>query len=612
MLRSRKQNRKLGKAFELANRIAKKEMSFKEALQVWAGKNTQNLSTPGKRGSSEDSSENSEQTDTSKEPESKKNASKRLEKVDKSRSRTGKKERKSASSRQDRESGDDGSSEDHESIKESMLKGSKPSPHTTKVKKQITNGNKDNLIGGKKEPIEAKVRTTKPSIEKNKRTEKESNRRRRKPDVVREISQTNSSGYSSESEIPDSSPKGKKLKPSQIKEVALEKTSSTIGKTKRMVKDFSVTSIRDSETKNPKPNSKSNLFIEPINYPTLSVLEETPREMTPIKSPRVDLTKSDLKLKDKKRTTEKTTSELPDSGQKARLKAKKDPRQEEIKKSLRKSSGATKDRKVSQLDSENSSYDTDAVEQIYDKIVSIDQVKAGLQLKDIIPMRDAGGSTSIIVGSSSPGLPKDDYQKKEFLLDESNQAPFEGSEQLEGSMLLLSPAQRNHILETDAELEKCMKDFQEVERLYHLHKFVPKNQIDLNHVFTKFLRVFSKAEIHRLPSDLLLSNNIGASIHTINQIVKKIGAIIPEEHQSVIVILDRSMNLLVKRLEDYVRIVYCSTLKAMICLKSTILDQNQRRRTSQRDHRSPWWKKERARASRRRMRPGKSRRCMYL
>jgi hypothetical protein len=578
-----KQHRNLAKAIELADNIARKEVRFKEACKQWAAGSkvstgSHKISKSPRSSSKEEVSEKPAKGSLNKEVERK-----NKENEPKSRSRTGRKEEGQTPTKPQRETDNiDLSVENRVAIKPINYK---PKPifsvhrepnSKEKEKKFFSTGGKPTVLETKEKVLKAnEVKNRKPLDDKKKSKAKE----KRPQDKGLE----NSSSYSSESELVKSSSQIKKAKQLKSKVLTTEKTEPDLNKVNKSSKDISVTPFREKETSSKKKFQKSNLLIEPYNYPTLSVLEETPREMTPIKSPRLIGPRSDFKTKSKKSFKDKQPSENPQSNEKFISKKHIDLSKSIIKKSIRKASGAKKDKLNPEKDSDNSSYNTEVFEQMYDQLKSKDEIKEAIQLKDIIPLRDNSRTHSTITASSTPIAPCNDFEKKEFFMDDSHQAGNEGSEMLEESMLLLSTDQRNHILRSDAELERCMKDFQEVEQVYNLHKTIPRNQIDLNDLFSRLVTICKKAEIYKLPPEVLLSNNIGASINTINLIVKKISHLIPEEHKDVTLVLDKCVGILVRRLEDYVKKLNFSTLEEMISLKNTILDQNLRKVTSPKD-----------------------------
>lgn len=553
LLKPLKPNRKLMKAFDLANQIARREITFREACKVWAGNSKVMLSSPRKQKLPSQTDMMEESVEVPKPVVAKKPSAQKREMSGHSKSRTGRNRTEGSNAKTQSPPSRFESSAEKRDSKKKLRALSRATSTKSKPQKAKPMPIDNELAGGKKEPIETKTKKAvsngvskkTPSLQKSKHTAKAS--------IAQDKKSAEASSYSSESEQLNTPLKVFKARPTQIKQKSSEKLTATLEKTKRIIKELSVASIRESDTQKAKQHARTNLFIEPLNYPALSVLEETPREMTPIKSPKVDLSKSGSKSKLIKPGWAKLHLEKSNSKQNTAAKEKKKVAKESAKKSIRKSSGTGKERKSVQKDCDNSSYDTQVVDQIYNKLPN-DVVKEGIKLKDIIPLRGNSRTHSTITASSTPVEPCPEFEKKEFLLDDSQQAHHEESELLEDSMLLLSAEQRNHILRSDAELERCMKEFQEVERIYNLHKGIPRTQVDLNALFSRLIEVCKKAEIHKLPSEVLLSNNIGASIHTINLIVKKIGSFIPEEHKSVTLILDKSMSILVRRLEEYVRV----------------------------------------------------------
>lgn len=581
-IKSLKQHRNLGKAIDLGNRIVRKEITFIEASKQWSQLSRPSTHSPKKSRSKSTSIEKKDSSKLNKQTSRTKLGQKEPGKESRMKQITERIEEKGSSRKKSKNSEVLEPSPD---LIEHRSEPNFPTKLAHRSQKESTSKNKEYkelATGGKAVRIEPR---RKKSTEKEKPTK--GNLMKSHPLPTKEKNPPNKQpleacSYSTESEILQASLNTKTKTVSQSKFKLSQKADSTIGKTKKLATDLSVPSYRENEPKSLKKTKKPNLTIEPFNYPALSVLEETPREMTPIKSPRMDGPRSDMKTKSRKSFKEKQSSEKPQSNQKTLTKKQKDVCKSIIKKSIRKASGATRDKLTAHKDSDNSSYNTEVFEQMYDQLLSKEEIKDAIQLKDIIPLRATSKTHSTITASSTPVEPCNDFGKKEFFIDDSHQQLNEESELLEESMLLLSNDQRSHIRRSDAELERCMKEFQAVEQIYNLHQSIPKNQVDLNSLFSKLVTVCKRAEIHKLPPEVLLSNNIGASINTIKQIVKKISHLIPEEHKDVTLILDKCVGILVRRLEEYVTLCNYSTSEEMISLKSIIFDQNQRNQTSQR------------------------------
>jgi hypothetical protein len=303
--------------------------------------------------------------------------------------------------------------------------------------------------------------------------------------------------------------------------------------------------------KKPEISHKTRQVSESVNNITLSILEQTPKDMTPIKSPRINKPFSPRPVNPDNQKSQKKVDATAIKQSFSSAKKLSINQQKTGKSTLRKSSVGKNGKRSVVNDGDNSSYNTEEMEGMMQHM-DIQKVTSNVQLRDIIPLRDSGRSINTISESSNPASIYQGSPKKEFMLEDDRSPEQAISEPSDDCLSRLSSEQRRHIAQSDMELDRSMEQFQEAGRLIRLHGKIPKGSLSLEQIVAEFLRVYQKAEVHRLPPEILLSNNIGESLNTINQIVKSIIDYIPQEHHPILTLLDECCTMLKNMLEDYV------------------------------------------------------------
>lgn len=546
-IRQNKSSRKLVKAIEIADRIVEGDLTFRDAAKMWMGKERAGGASRGRKkkpskeeSSEEESSSEEERVVIKKAPKvSPKQPSRRRE------TRRSDSQRSTDSNRLPK-------GQRKESLVQSITarssrKGSIEQQFQTTIK--LPRKYRRNVFT---KQVDQEKSVPQPT-ENGKKMHQESTQQQPAP---KDQTMKSKSGQS----MPKSS--DRKSSGSQAMATQLKKAADTPKVGVRMasqeVTERCKTGISNelsgSGKKNPEKklvSIKTKKLTESVNNITLSILEETPKDMTPMKSPRIDMPVSP---KPRKSDNLKSVKKAEGSTHKPNFSSLKKSAMKTLntnKSTLRKSSMSKGGKRNGTNDGDNSSYNTEEMEDMM-QLMDLQKVNSNVQLKDIIPLRGSNRSISTISASSTPPSICQEPPKQEFLIEADRQQAMVVGETPDDCLSRLSSEQRRHIAQSDMELEKSMEQFQEAERLIQLHGKIPLGFPSLEQRVTEFLRVYKKAEVHKLPPEILLNNNIGTSLNSINQIVKSINSYIPEEHRPILTLLDECCTMLSKMLEDYV------------------------------------------------------------
>jgi hypothetical protein len=125
------------------------------------------------------------------------------------------------------------------------------------------------------------------------------------------------------------------------------------------------------------------------------------------------------------------------------------------------------------------------------------------------------------------------------------------------SLKLFSTEQRNKIARTEADFVSCMKQFEK----FHLN---PEKYMNAKELFDHFLELFNKSEIHKIPSEIIYHSKFGVALSQIYEILRSNFEHIPLKHTMMLTLLDDTIKLLDKKVEDIVSASDSSTLRATI------------------------------------------------
>jgi hypothetical protein len=184
-----------------------------------------------------------------------------------------------------------------------------------------------------------------------------------------------------------------------------------------------------------------------------------------------------------------------------------------------------------------------------------------IDLHEIIPMRNVTSKQSI--SSAEP-----ERRQREVVVDPMLHLIEERTEQEnenewgDESMMLHSAEQRSHFSRVERELLGCLEEFQRLERSKEeaVRRLGGKNAgsgsllspTKKREVFERFFKVYRTSDIDKIPGDVLFCNKFGYALNEICRILRELKTEIPEEHRQVLPLVENTIMVLDKKIEDSV------------------------------------------------------------
>lgn len=551
-VRQNKTSRMLSKAVQIADQIVDKEITFKDATLLWTAKTARGSKRHSANSSSEGSSSDRSSVEANASLKNESPVKKTVAKTSKVKPSEVKKStyRRTASKKRPAK-GEDEKNQTHESAPQPTKteKVNIESPIEQKTDKKIASKGTSKREEG---AGQSKSRSNQASIMHEILTESLKNQR---PSIKASDSNGRAKGKPKTIKAFDlavvDQGQASKLSSKEVSQgvsAGMKETNQAIDESKTSRK----ATIAHFCESNRKQTSKNKSILQAMPVISLSILEDTPKERTPAKTGMCET--PGLASLTKQRDTEPivddtavlTLKDVVDEVQASNKKIKPN------KSSANKPSSHKKGKRTDIHEGDNSSYDTEAMEQMYEQ-ADKKQVNSNLDLADIIPLRDGKRSISTISDTYSYQSFGEPFAKKEFLFEESKESePKQANIEANDPAILLSNEQRQRITDSDKQLEVCLKKFLEAQKQIKLQGKILAGFPTLSDIIDEFLVVYQKAEVHKLPPELLLSNNIGASLNSICQVVKSLSHLLPSEHAPILQLLDQCVSTLGKKLEDYV------------------------------------------------------------